>query len=202
MKHLKKFNEDNNIDLQISGLKCDSPTCDYNDLTVSVNDYKSNINKPCPKCGESLLTQDDYDQTMQMVQAIETLNKMSQEDIDKLTASLSPEEIDSALDVMNKLKIRKDGEDENGIENWSANFGKDTRPSNEGMNHLKRFNEGSFPTKEEVEMASPEQIMQWQRFLSPKNMDEVNITNLVFDRYKMLKSSGDIDSSTSKKIGW
>ena len=201
MKHLKKFNE-NNVELNISGLKCDNPNCDYNDPSVPFSDYEKSVNKPCPKCGDNLLTQDDYNQTLQMVQAVELLNKMTPEEIDALSANLSEEEIDSALDVMNQLKMRKESEDENGVETWSASLGKDIRPSNEGMKHLKKFNESSFPTMDEVESASPDQIMQWQRFLNPKNMDEVKIVNAVHDRYVKLKNSGDINSSTSKRIGW
>ncbi len=137
MKYLRKFNE--NTELDISGLKCDNPTCNYNDPSVPLSDYESNINKPCPDCGESLLTQSDYDKTIQMVQAVEVLNKISPEDIEKLTTSLSSEDIDSILDVMNQLKMRKEVEDEDDVETWSASVGKDIRPSNEGMKDIKKF---------------------------------------------------------------
>ena len=48
----------------ISGLKCDNPDCDYKDDTIDSVDYEQHIDKPCPDCGESLLTQDDYDKVM------------------------------------------------------------------------------------------------------------------------------------------
>ena len=134
MKYIKKYNE-NNADLEISGLKCDNPTCDYNDPSVPLSDYEKSINKPCPKCGESLLTQSDYDQVMQMVQAVELMNSFSKEDLDKMVDNLSEEDIDKALDVMNQLKLKKTGEDNNGIETWSGSLGKDIRENK----HIKLF---------------------------------------------------------------
>ena len=42
--------------INISGIKCDSLTCDYYDNNVHVNGYEDWLNKPCPKCGSNLLT--------------------------------------------------------------------------------------------------------------------------------------------------
>jgi hypothetical protein len=121
MKHLKKFNEHNDLgtSLDISGLKCDNPDCGYSDMSVPLSDYKDSIGKACPECGESLLTQDDYDQVMQMVQAVEVINSYSSEDIDKILANLSEDEINGALDMMNKLKMKKVGDNGDGTETWS-----------------------------------------------------------------------------------
>ena len=116
MKHLKKFNEMNNIDMNISGLKCDS--CDYSDDSVKLEDYEKSIGKPCPNCGESLLTQEDYDCVMQRVQAVEMLNGFSESDIDAIAGNLSEDEIDGALDMMNQLKMTKTGDTEDGREKW------------------------------------------------------------------------------------
>jgi len=52
---------ENNTLVKISGLKCDNPNCDYNDPSIKVEDYEKWIDAPCPKCGQSLLTQADYD---------------------------------------------------------------------------------------------------------------------------------------------
>lgn len=117
MKHLKKFNEMNNIDMNISGLKCDS--CGFSDDSVKLEDYEKSIGRPCPECGESLLTQEDYDGVMQMVQAVEMLNGFSQEDLDAIANNLSEEEIDGALDMMNQLKMTKTGDTEDGREKWN-----------------------------------------------------------------------------------
>ena len=45
-------------ELKFQGLKCDA--CDYENREVSFSDYKDYIDKKCPKCGESLLTEADY----------------------------------------------------------------------------------------------------------------------------------------------
>lgn len=44
----------------ISGLKCDNPSCDYKDDAIDSEDYAKWIGCPCPKCGENLLTVEDY----------------------------------------------------------------------------------------------------------------------------------------------
>lgn len=43
----------------IQGIKCDN--CDWQDLSVNVRNYDRYLNRPCPKCGCNLLTQEDYD---------------------------------------------------------------------------------------------------------------------------------------------
>mgnify|MGYP003665879484 FL=1 len=75
------MNEDKNpfgqaMTTNISGLKCDNPECDYKDDTVDSVDYEQHIDKPCPDCGESLLTQDDYDKVQQIQQQIMDLNAL------------------------------------------------------------------------------------------------------------------------------
>ena len=94
-----------NLEMNISGLKCDN--CDYRDDSVPLSDYESSINKPCPQCGESLLTQEDYDSVMQMVQAVEMINGFSEADLEKIAGNLSSEEIDAALDYKNVSNLSK-----------------------------------------------------------------------------------------------
>jgi len=48
----------------ISGIKCDK--CKFSDPTVKYEDYDKWLNKPCPDCGENLLTQEDYNFCKQM----------------------------------------------------------------------------------------------------------------------------------------
>ncbi len=72
------------------------------------------------------------------------------------------------------------------------------------MKHIRKFNESlNYPTMEQVEDASPEEIMRWQRFLpTPSNKEQSDIINAVFTKFIKLKDSGDINSGTSKTIGW
>ena len=73
------------------------------------------------------------------------------------------------------------------------------------IDNYKKFNENNsqFPTMEEVESATPIQILRWNRFLpSPTNPSEVEVNNKIFDLYKEYKDDGKIDSNTSKSVGW
>ena len=58
--------------LEISGIKCDS--CDYRNPDIVFNDYDNWLNKPCPKCGENLLTQADYDTVQVLSHMVEFSN--------------------------------------------------------------------------------------------------------------------------------
>ncbi len=51
---------DKPIEVTGGGIKCDNPKCDYVDESVKMEDYDQWLNKPCPKCGENLLNEEDY----------------------------------------------------------------------------------------------------------------------------------------------
>jgi hypothetical protein len=65
-----------NVEYMGGGIQCDNPECDYLDLNVSVTDYHNWLNKPCPKCGENLLTQEDYDKVQAMLAIVNLVNQM------------------------------------------------------------------------------------------------------------------------------
>lgn len=59
-------------------IQCDNPRCDYkvkNETGNPNEDIKGYLNKPCPKCGENLLTEQDYIQSLQLMKVINWLNK-------------------------------------------------------------------------------------------------------------------------------
>lgn len=60
--------------INISGLKCDTKGCDFRDDEVTFEEYPKNIGRPCPQCGASLLTQQDYDKCFKLYQKVEALN--------------------------------------------------------------------------------------------------------------------------------
>jgi len=107
-----------NVELNIHGVKCDNPNCDYSDMSVTVSDYADWVNKPCPKCGENLMTQKDYDNTMVWVQAAEIANSYSPEEWKIINESLTSDEIDAGLDFINEQGLRKTGTDSEGNEIW------------------------------------------------------------------------------------
>ena len=108
-----------NVEIDIRGIKCDNSSCDYTDMSVDVSEYPKWIDKPCPKCGENLLTQEDYDQTMIWMQAAELANSYTEEEWKIINESLTEEEIDKGLDFINEQGLKKTGEDENGKEIWT-----------------------------------------------------------------------------------
>ncbi len=63
-----------NIEYNVSGIKCDNSKCDYINEEVSYLDYPAWVNKPCPKCSENLLTEEDYFKVKMMVEMMESLN--------------------------------------------------------------------------------------------------------------------------------
>lgn len=45
--------------IQVTTMKCDNDECDYITSDVDNSTVHKYLHKPCPKCGESLLTEDD-----------------------------------------------------------------------------------------------------------------------------------------------
>ncbi len=66
----------NNLDMQIRGIKCDNPNCDFVDMTVRFENYEQWLNKPCPKCGANLLTEKDYNTCKMMMKIAGFFNKL------------------------------------------------------------------------------------------------------------------------------
>lgn len=66
----------NALEINMSGLKCDNPTCDYVDISIDVKDYEKWVNVKCPKCGEILLTEADYNNTKFLLEIVDLANKI------------------------------------------------------------------------------------------------------------------------------
>ena len=97
----------NNKNIEIEpgsgGIKCDN--CDFKDDTVLISDWVNWIDKPCPKCGENLLTKEDFDLSAKTLKVIDFINGLSEEDINKL-GELIPE----VEQLKNQLGDLKDDE--------------------------------------------------------------------------------------------
>jgi len=52
--------------IEIKGLKCDNPLCNYEDPDIPFEEYI--VGQPCPNCGSNLLTQEDYDTCKQAME--------------------------------------------------------------------------------------------------------------------------------------
>ena len=85
--------KDKNLEVLVSGIKCDNPKCDYRDDSVKAEDYPGWINKPCPKCGENLLTEEDYNSTQMMHALADFMNSLTEEEIAEIAKGVDLEEL-------------------------------------------------------------------------------------------------------------
>ena len=89
-------------------------------MSVKFEDYPTYVNKPCPICGENLLTQESYNELLAWVEAVEISNTYTKEELENIMTSLSPEEMDKALDIINSMGLKKIDSLEDGREHWST----------------------------------------------------------------------------------
>lgn len=73
-----------NIELISLSLKCDNPSCDYTVEDINREQVPGWINRPCPKCGENLLTQEDHDRWDSAARASDLINTMTPEQLKAL----------------------------------------------------------------------------------------------------------------------
>lgn len=96
---------EDNIKSDASGIKCDS--CDWVDMTVKGEDYINWLNKPCPVCGENVLTEADYNSYVVLTEAMAAINKMSPETLqemnDDFMKNASEEDMNSVIEMMGGL---------------------------------------------------------------------------------------------------
>jgi ssDNA-binding Zn-finger/Zn-ribbon topoisomerase 1 len=62
---------------QQSAIVCDNPICDYTLPYTEENEKNlgSYVNVTCPKCGDVLLTEEDYEMHLKIVKYVNFLNK-------------------------------------------------------------------------------------------------------------------------------
>ena len=84
------MNKEERVGVKISGLTCDNTECDYQN-DVPFEEYENWLNKPCPKCNENLLTQDDLDTTLALNALAKMFNELSDEEVADLIPISSEE---------------------------------------------------------------------------------------------------------------
>lgn len=94
-----------NSNLNIKGLQCDS--CDWKDMDIELEDYAEWVNKPCPKCGANLLTEESYNSVISLKKATNFLNTMSEDDLKKFEEDFinnaTSEEMNRAIEMLEGL---------------------------------------------------------------------------------------------------
>ena len=66
------------------GLQCDNTECDWTSGAIKEEDMVNWIDKPCPKCGQNVLTQNDFNLHDKLMKSIDFINTLSEEQIDNL----------------------------------------------------------------------------------------------------------------------
>lgn len=84
---------DKNVELIEGGLVCDNKNCDWQDMLISFSEYKEWLNKPCPKCGENVLTEQDLQNAEAMHLAVSLLNNMTEEEINSFAENIDIEKL-------------------------------------------------------------------------------------------------------------
>ncbi len=62
--------------MEIGGLICDNTSCDWKDMSIKVEDYAQYIGTGCPKCGECVLTQRDYNVVQTMLKVTGLISRV------------------------------------------------------------------------------------------------------------------------------
>lgn len=83
----------NNFEYTYNGIKCDNVECDYKNEDVQVEEYKDWLNKLCPKCGENLLTQKDYENAVRLHSIMKVLGNMEESEFETLMSMVDPEKV-------------------------------------------------------------------------------------------------------------
>lgn len=87
-----------NIEYHVKGIQCDNPDCDYVNEEVQYEDYPEWLNKPCPECGENLLTEEDYNMLKAIIGVADIVNEMDFPEDDREAEELKK----LTIDVHNK----------------------------------------------------------------------------------------------------
>ncbi len=64
------------FELIINGIKCDADGCDYSSPDVPASEFGSYLNRPCPKCGSPLLTDQDLAAIKMLMATVDYGNSM------------------------------------------------------------------------------------------------------------------------------
>ena len=62
-------------------IKCDNEECGWEDKIVTDDQYQDYIDKPCPCCGENLLTREAYENVMRMKAFVMQANEWIKENV-------------------------------------------------------------------------------------------------------------------------
>lgn len=102
--------EKQQVGLISNGLKCDNVECDWSDKTIELEDYKENINKKCPNCGENVLTLEDYNNVQKVLKILASINlpKVEYNGEEQVTMEIHTHKNISLGEIQNLKELSKD----------------------------------------------------------------------------------------------
>lgn len=91
-----------NIEQIAGGLQCDNPACDWKDHTIEHDKFEEWIDKSCPKCGENVLTKEDYENSLKLHAMIDFINSMTPDELNEFAALAGKADLNDP--IIEKLK--------------------------------------------------------------------------------------------------
>lgn len=101
----------NSIENISHGLKCDNPTCGWKDEHIPMSEWESYIDSPCPKCGQNILTREDFNNACMLIAMAEL--DLSNADLGSIIGDDELEEIKRQLTeqgISGAENLTKDGQ--------------------------------------------------------------------------------------------
>lgn len=93
--------------MEISGIQCDNKNCDFIDKSVKMEEYDEWLNKPCPKCGANLLTEEDYTTVKNLTSYVKAMSGMMPKAPESVVKE-DYEKVEFELDGSGYLKVKED----------------------------------------------------------------------------------------------
>lgn len=63
--------------MKVENLKVKCDKCNYKEENIQFNELSKYVNKPCPKCGDVLVTIEEYNTLLFINNSIKNINKIS-----------------------------------------------------------------------------------------------------------------------------
>jgi hypothetical protein len=83
------------------GIICDNPNCDFHDSSATLQTFDQWLNKPCPKCGENLLTPEDMERAIKLRETVNFINSLSEEQAEMIEKALGLDKIEITEEAAN-----------------------------------------------------------------------------------------------------
>lgn len=69
------------FEFRTNGLMCDNEKCDWKDTTIPIEHFSNWVNASCPKCGEVVLTLEDFQSVVEVNTIVKMFNNMTEDQV-------------------------------------------------------------------------------------------------------------------------